>query len=270
VLALVGTIIACFGVELWMTEPNWWGVSVGFLPSLQRLSEPGALYVAIGIVGATVMPHNLYLHSALVQRRWRTTTPLQTKEAVAIGSLDAVLSLSVAFLVNASILIVAATVFHRTGQSTVSGIEDAYRLLDPLLGGAASILFGVALLASGQSSTLTGTLAGQIVLEGFMNFRMAPWKRRLLARSLAIVPALLGIWWFGEQGAVVNKMLVLSQVVLSFQLPFAIWPLLRFTSDRRLMGSFVSGPWTQWVTCAIFGCLVGANAWLVFGFLSGS
>jgi len=220
VLALVLTIGACFAVELAMVQPNWLGVATGFVPSFEKLKQGDALYLAIGIVGATVMPHNLYLHSSIVQTRRVAPTRAARRDAIRFGTLDVVLSLSLALLINAAILILAASAFHGTAHANVTEIEDAYRLLDPIVGSAfAALIFGIALLASGQSSTFTGTIAGQVVMEGFLNLKIPCWQRRLLTRSLALLPAFAGVWYFGD-GAV-GKLLVLSQVVLSFQLPFA-------------------------------------------------
>ncbi len=262
VLGLVLTIAVCFAVELAMVEPNWLGVAIGFVPALQRLHDVDALYLAIGIVGATVMPHNLYLHSSVVQTRQVAPGEAATREAIRFGTLDAVVSLTLALLVNAAIMILAASAFHGTGHADVTEIEDAYHLLDPIVGGSlAALLFGVALLASGQSSTFTGTIAGQIVMEGFLNLKIPCWQRRLLTRAMALVPAFIGVAWFGAGG--VGKMLVLSQVVLSFQLPFAIWPLVQFTSDRTLMGPFANGPLMKAVAWTLFGGISVANLWLV-------
>jgi manganese transport protein len=262
VLALVLTIGGCFAIELAMIKPNWWGVAMGFVPSLQRLHDVDALYLAIGIVGATVMPHNLYLHSSVVQTRWIAPDDAGRREAIRFGTLDAVVSLSLALLVNAAILILASSAFHGTGHQGVTEIEDAYHLLDPIVGGSfAALLFGIALLASGQSSTFTGTIAGQIVMEGFLDLKIPCWQRRLITRVLALGPAFIGVAWFGNGG--VGKMLVLSQVVLSFQLPFAIWPLVKFTSDRGLMGVFANGPVLKLVSWALFAAISGANVWLV-------
>jgi len=262
VLGLVGTITACFVVELAMSQPNWLGVAMGFGPSLERLQQPGALYLAIGIVGATVMPHNLYLHSSIVQTRVVSDTPAGRREAIRFCTIDTVASLSLALLVNAAIMILAASAFHGNGHTEVADIADAYRLIEPLVGSAlAAVLFGVALLASGQSSTFTGTIAGQIIMEGFLDLRIPCWQRRLLTRALALVPAFVGVWIFGDAG--IGKMLVLSQVVLSFQLPFAIWPLLRFTGDRALMGEWTTGPLVKALAWTLFAVISGANVWLV-------
>ena len=267
VLGLVVTIAVCFAVELAMVRPNWLGVAIGFLPVLERLREPNALYLAIGIVGATVMPHNLYLHSSIVRTRLTARTPAGVRQAIRFGTLDTVVSLSIALLVNAAILILAASAFHGTGHSDMADIGDAYHLLDPAVGSTvAALLFGIALLASGQSSTLTGTIAGQIIMEGFLDLRIPAWQRRLLTRALALLPAFAGVWWFGDAG--VGKLLVLSQVVLSFQLPFAVWPLLRFTGDRALMGVHANGPVVKTVAWTLFGVIGLANVWLVVSSLA--
>jgi manganese transport protein len=262
VLALVLTIAGCFAVELAISQPNWFGVAMGFGPSLARLQQPGALYLAIGIVGATVMPHNLYLHSSIVQTRLLDHTEAARREALRFCTLDAVVSLSLALLVNAAIMVLAASAFHASGHQEVADIEDAYHLIEPLVGSAlAATLFGVALLASGQSSTFTDTIAGQIIMEGFLDLKIPCWQRRLITRALALVPAYLGVRWFGDGG--IGKMLVLSQVVLSFQLPFAIWPLVRFTSDRALMGEHANGPVMKLAAWALFAVISAANVWLV-------
>ena len=268
VLGLVVTIAGCFAVELVLAGPAWSSVALGFVPDLRRLESHEALYLAIGIVGATVMPHNLYLHSSVVQTRVVADTDAGRREAIRFSTWDTVASLSLAFLVNAAILILAATAFHTHGHTKVAEIEDAYHLLDPLVGSSiAALVFGIALLASGQSSTFTGTIAGQIVMEGFLDLKIPCWQRRLIIRSLALLPAFAGVWWFGDGG--VGKLLVLSQVVLSLQLPFAIWPLLRFTGDRRVMGDFTSGRALQGAGWLLFAVIVSANAWLVVSTLPG-
>ena len=269
VLALVATIAGCFAIELVMAQPNWFGVAMGFAPSLERLQQPGALYLAIGIVGATVMPHNLYLHSSIVQTRLVAPTDAARSEAIRFCTADAIVSLSLALLVNAAIMVLAASAFNASGHREVTGIEDAYHLIEPLVGSAfAAALFGIALLASGQSSTFTGTIAGQIVMEGFLDLKIPCWQRRLATRALALVPAFVGVWWFGDEG--IGRMLVLSQVVLSFQLPFAIWPLVRFTSDPALMGRFVNGPALRMAAWGLFGVIAIANVWLVGSALGGA
>jgi manganese transport protein len=220
------------------------------------------LYIAIGILGATVMPHNLYLHSAIVQTRDYPRTSKGKREAILLASLDSAAALTMALFVNAAILIVAAAVFHRTGHDQVAEIGDAYKLLTPLLGvTGASTMFAIALLASGQNSTLTGTLAGQVVMEGFLHLRLAPWKRRLLTRLLAIVPTVIVTALWGMSGTA--RLLILSQVILSMQLSFAVFPLITFTSDRKKMGEFVNRPWLRilgW-TSAVF--IAALNGWLL-------
>ena len=252
-LGLVLTIAGCSALELAMVELNWFNVAVGYAPALQRLHDVDALYLAIGIVGATVMPHNLYLHSSVVQTRSTDTGMAAKREAMRFGTMDAIVSLSLALLVNAWIMILAASAFHGTGHTNGAEIEDAYHLVNPIVGGSrAAFLFGIALLASGQSSTFTGTIAGQIVMEGFIDFKISCWKRRLITRMLALVPAFIGLAWYGASG--VGKILVLNQVVLSFQLPFVIWPLVQFTSDRELMGDFANGSAMKtvaWPVCAV-------------------
>ncbi|MDM0054965.1 Nramp family divalent metal transporter [Variovorax fucosicus] len=268
VLGLVATIAGCFVVELALSQPLWSSAAMGFVPSLERLQQPGALYLAIGVVGATVMPHNLYLHSSIVQTRLVAPTDAGRREAIRFCTLDAVISLSLAMLVNAAIMVLAASAFHSNGQREVNDIADAYRLIEPLVGSAlAATLFGIALLASGQSSTFTGTIAGQIIMEGFLDLKIPCWQRRLITRGLALVPAFIGVWWLGDAG--VGKMLVLSQVILSFQLPFAMWPLIRFSSNRALMGAFANGAVIRSTAWALFGVISGANVWLVGSVLAG-
>ena len=268
VLGLIATIAGCFVVELALSQPLWSSAAMGFVPSLERLQQPGALYLAIGVVGATVMPHNLYLHSSIVQTRLVAPTDAGRREAIRFCTLDAVISLSLAMLVNAAIMVLAASAFHSNGQREVNDIADAYRLIEPLVGSAlAATLFGIALLASGQSSTFTGTIAGQIIMEGFLDLKIPCWQRRLITRGLALVPAFIGVWWLGDAG--VGKMLVLSQVILSFQLPFAMWPLIRFSSNRALMGAFANGAVIRSTAWALFAVISGANVWLVGSVLAG-
>jgi manganese transport protein len=220
------------------------------------------LYIAIGILGATVMPHNLYLHSSIVQTRKYEETVAGKKEAVRFAFLDSTIALSFALFINAAILIVAAATFHRSGNTEVAEIQDAFKLLTPLLGvGGASTVFALALLASGQNSTLTGTLAGQIVMEGFLNIRLRPWMRRLITRAIAIVPAALVAIFYGESGTA--KLLILSQVLLSLQLPFAVIPLVRFTSDRVKMGRFANPGWLKALAYGVATVIVGLNGWLL-------
>jgi len=262
IITLVSTIGICFVAEMIFSRPDMAGVFQGFVPTLELVRNPGKLYIAIGILGATVMPHNLYLHSAIVQtRNWQRTSEKKW-EAIKFGSLDSTIALCFALFINAAILIVSAATFHVSGNQHVAEIEEAYKLLSPLMGvHLASFLFAVALLASGQSSTMTGTLAGQIVMEGFVNLRLPPWLRRLISRLLAIIPALICIVLFGE-GSTTN-LLILSQVILSLQLSFAVFPLVMFTSDRKIMGEFVNPGWLKilaWLVAILIG---GLNAWLL-------
>ena len=244
VTTLIGTIGLCFAAELFFSKPNIGAVFGGYIPRADILTHPGMLYVAIGIIGATVMPHNLYLHSSIVQTRKFERTPAGKREAIKFGTIDSSAALMFALFINSAILILAASAFHWSGHQDVAEIQDAFRLLSPLLGvSGASALFAIALLASGQNSTLTGTLAGQIVMEGFLNFRISPWLRRVITRGLAIIPAVLVIGIFGEGET--TKLLIASQVVLSMQLGFAVWPLMRFTGEKRKMGEFANGFWIK-------------------------
>jgi manganese transport protein len=263
VISLIGTISVCFVLEMVFSHPGLLGLAQGFfIPSPQILRDPGMLYIAVGILGATVMPHNLYLHSAIVQTRDIERTPRGKREAIRFCTIDSTFALCVALFVNAAILIVAAATFYRNGYHQVAEIQDAYKLLSPILGiTGASTVFALALLASGQNSTLTGTLAGQVVMEGFLNIRLRPWLRRLITRGLAIVPAIVVTAFWGERGTA--NLLVLSQVVLSMQLSFAVVPLVLFTSDKRKMGEFVNAPWLKalsWVTAVVIALL---NGWLL-------
>ncbi len=267
VLGLIATIAACFAVELILIKPFWPDVAAGLKPSWDVLSSQEPLYIAIGILGATVMPHNLYLHSSVVQTRVNGSDLASKATAIRYARLDTIGSLSLALLINAAILILAAAAFHKTGHTDVVEIQDAYHLLDPLVGGAiASVLFGVALLAAGQSSTFTGTIAGQVVLEGFLQAKIPCWQRRLITRALALIPALIGVVWLGDSS--VGQMLVLSQVVLSLQLPFALWPLIRFTSDKSLMGPFVNVRLVQIAAWGLFGLISAANLTLLWFWIS--
>lgn len=267
VLGLIATIATCFFIELVLIKPFWPDVVAGLKPSWDVLSNQEPLYIAIGILGATVMPHNLYLHSSVVQTRVNGKSVESKASAIRYARVDTIASLSLALVINAAILILAAAAFHGSGHSDVVEIQDAYHLLDPLVGGAvASVLFGIALLAAGQSSTFTGTIAGQVVLEGFLKAKIPCWQRRLATRGLALIPAFIGVIWFGD-GAV-GKMLVLSQVVLSLQLPFALWPLIRFTSDKSLMGPFANSAVTKTLAWGLFGLISAANLTLMFFWVS--
>jgi manganese transport protein len=263
VMALIGTIIAMFGVQMFLSRPEYGLVLRNlFFPSAGIVTNPAMLYIAIGILGATVMPHNLYLHSSIVQSRNYKRTPKGKREAIFFANVDSALALTVALFVNAAILIVAAAVFHSRGMFDVAAIEDAYKLLSPLLGAAgASTVFAVALLASGQNSSITGTLAGQVVMEGFIHLKVSPWMRRMITRTLAIIPTIIVVAITGERGT--EKLLILSQVILSLQLSFAVVPLVMFTGSRKWMGEFVNGRWLQalaWFTAVL---IAGLNGWLL-------
>ncbi|HEY1145067.1 MAG TPA: Nramp family divalent metal transporter [Allosphingosinicella sp.] len=258
IVALLLIIAGCFAFELFLSQPVIGDVLRGFVPSTEVVANPAMLYIAIGILGATVMPHNLYLHSAIVQTRAFDRSDTGKREAVRFATLDSTIALMLALFINAAILILAASTFHVAGRSDVAEIQDAYQLLTPMLGvTAASTLFAVALLASGQNSTITATLAGQIVMEGFLNIRLPGWLRRLITRLLAIIPAVAVAALYGESGTA--KLLVLSQVVLSMQLPFAVIPLVQFTSDRAKMGGFANPLWLKWGAWLIAAIIVGLN-----------
>lgn len=261
--SLIGVITLSFIAEMIFARPDWGGVLLGFIPRAEIVTNPSMLYIAIGILGATVMPHNLYMHSSIIQTRKFDLTSRGKHEAIRYGTLDSTSALMGALFINAAILILSAATFHTSGHQDVAEIQDAYKLLAPLLGtGLASTLFAVALLASGQNSTLTGTLSGQIVMEGFLDIHMKPWVRRLITRGLAIIPAVIVIGLFGEGSA--TSLLVLSQVVLSVQLSFAVIPLVMFTGNKNIMGEFVNPLWVKviaWFTAILIAVL---NAYLLF------
>ncbi|HEY6210972.1 MAG TPA: Nramp family divalent metal transporter, partial [Vicinamibacterales bacterium] len=262
VVGLILLIAASFAIELWWAQPAWTAVAAGFAPRTEVLSNPAMLYIAISILGATVMPHNLYLHSSIVQTRKYLDTTESKREAITFASIDSAFALMFALFINAAILVMAAAVFHGSGHQDVADIGDAYLLLKPLLGTTmASVLFAVALLCSGQNATLTGTLAGQIVMEGFVNLRLRPWLRRLITRGIAIAPAIVVIAMYGERGT--GWLIILSQVILSLQLPFAVFPLVMFTGDPAKMGPFTTPVWMKslaWATAVIIALL---NGWLL-------
>jgi manganese transport protein len=263
VVGLILMIAGCFALELWLARPDPGAIMAGFVPRPELLRNPEMLYIAIGILGATVMPHNLYLHSSIVQTRKYVDTPASKREAIRFATIDSSVALMSALFINAAILIMAAAAFHGTPHESVADISDAYHLLTPLLGTTmASVLFAVALLCSGQNATLTGTLAGQIVMEGFINLRLRPWLRRLITRLIAIVPAVIVIVIYGDRGT--GPLLILSQVILSLQLPFAVFPLVMFTSDRAKMGEFVSPPWVRFLAWSVAAVIAGLNLWLLY------
>jgi len=264
VMALLSIIFLCFGAQVILAQPVMSEVLHGFIPQARIVTDPAALYLAIGIVGATVMPHNLYLHSAVVQTRGYARTPEGRRAGLRLALADSAIALMLALFVNAAILILSAAVFHTAGRTDVEGIQQAYGLLAPMLGaGVASLLFAVALLASGLNSTVTATLAGQIIMEGFLNLRLPPWARRLLTRGLAAIPVVFVTSLYGADGAA--RLLVLSQVILSMQLPFAMIPLLRCVSDRKLMGSFVIGRTVKVLTWIVATIIIVLNVKLLAG-----
>ncbi len=263
VIVLILGIAGCFAIELWWARPDIGEMALGLVPRTEILRNPAMLYISIGILGATVMPHNLYLHSSIVQTRNYGDSFESKQEAIRYATIDSTVALMSALFINGAILVMAAAVFHGTPHESVADIADAYLLLDPLLGATmASTLFAVALLFSGQNATLTGTLAGQIVMEGFLNIRLRPWLRRLVTRLIAIVPAIIVIGIRGEEGS--GPLIVLSQVILSMQLPFAIFPLVQFTSSRKMMGPFAIKAWVKaiaWPVCLIITAL---NVYLLY------
>jgi manganese transport protein len=263
VVSLIVLIAGSFAVELWLSKPAFGALAVGFVPRAEILSNPDMLYIAIGILGATVMPHNLYLHSSIVQTRKYLDTPDGRREAIRFATIDSSVALMSALFINAAILIMAAATFNGTGYENVADIGDAYKLLSPLLGTTlASTLFAGALLCSGQNATLTGTLAGQIVMEGFINLRLRPWLRRLITRLIAIIPAVIVISIYGDRGS--GPLIILSQVILSLQLPFAVFPLVAFTSDRTKMGEFVSPRWVTLLAWAVALVIAVLNIYLLW------
>lgn len=264
VLVLISTMAACFVVQTAMISPDWHRVLRGLVPGDPGHDRRDAVVLALGIVGATIMPHNLYLHSSVVQtRRVVGGTRGMIRDTLALVRIDTFVSLFIATFVNAAILVLAGSAFHAAGQTNVTDIEQAYRLIAPIAGGAAALLFGVALLASGQSSTLTGTIAGQVIMDGFLHMKIPCYQRRLITRGLALVPALIGVLWLGEGS--VGKLLVWSQVLLSIQLPFAMWPLIRSVSDVKVMGEHAIGKPMQVIAWTLFAVITGVNLLLVTG-----
>lgn len=263
VVAMLAVIAICFGVQLAMAKPDLRAIIIGFAPTVEVLRNPDMLYLAMGILGATVMPHNLYLHSSIVQTRMVADTDPARREAIKYATIDSTIALMLALIINASILILAAATFHRAGQTGVADLEDAHRLLTPLLGsGTSATMFGIALLACGLNSTVTATLAGQVVMEGFINVRLPAWQRRLATRALAIAPAIIVILLYGQSGT--GKLLILSQVILSMQLPFAIVPLVMFTADRSKMGSLVAPRWMTVLAAIVAVVVIILNIKVVF------
>ena len=268
IITLVGVIAVCFVVQIAMANPDWGQVIRGFAPTTQIVTNPDMLYLSLGIIGATVMPHNLYLHSGIVQTRAYGETPPERREAVKYATLDSTVALMFALTINASILILAAAAFNKTGNSGVEELNKAHALLAPLLGSAlAPTLFGIALLCCGINSTVTATMAGQIVMEGFLDLRLPPWLRRLVTRLVAIVPAVLVTVYYGESGTA--KLLILSQVVLSLQLPFAIVPLVMITANRGKMGELRAPPWLTGIATSVAAIVITLNVKLIIDFITG-
>ena len=268
VVGMLGVIAACFAVQIALADPDWGAVLRGFVPSRDLVANREMLYLALGILGATVMPHNLYLHSGLVQTRGYGDDIAEKREAITLATIDSSIALSFALIINASILILAAATFHRVGETDVAQLDQAHTFLAPLLGSTlAPTLFAIALLCCGLNSTITATLSGQIVMEGFLAWRIAPWLRRLVTRMIAIVPAVVVTIWAGEKAT--GQLLILSQVVLSLQLPFAVVPLVMFTSSRAKMGPFVAPRWLTALAVATAALIIALNAKLVFDYVSG-
>ncbi|MFT3978481.1 MAG: Nramp family divalent metal transporter [Sphingomonas bacterium] len=268
IAALLILIAGCFALELAWAGPDWRAAARGLVPGVEILRDPAMLYIAIGILGATVMPHNLYLHSAVVQTRAFGRSRHERSDAIRLATVDSTVSLGLAFFINAAILMLAAATFHVAGRTDVAEIEEAHRLLAPMLGvGAASTVFAIALLASGQNSTITGTLAGQIVMEGFLDLRLPAWLRRLITRGLALIPAVIVVVAMGDGGA--TKLLLLSQVVLSLQLPFAVVPLVAFTGSAKVMGEHAAPRWMRALAWGIAAAIVGLNGVMLWGMAAG-
>src|SRR6187551_580096 len=268
IVAMLGVIAACFAVQIALADPEWGAVIRGFAPTTQIVTNPEMLYLALGILGATVMPHNLYLHSGVVQTRRYGDSIADRREAITLATVDSTVALMFALLINASILILAAATFNKIGKTDVAELEQVHSFLAPLLGSAwAPTLFGIALLCCGLNSTVTATLAGQIVMEGFIDIRLPPWARRLTTRAIAIVPAALVTIWYGESGTA--KLLILSQVILSLQLPFAVVPLVMFTADRRKMGELTAPRWVTVFAVLIAAIIIILNLKLLSDFVLG-
>lgn len=266
VISLLIVIFGCFAVQVFMASPDLSLVAGGFIPSPEIIQNPAMLYIAMGIIGATVMPHNLYLHSSIVQTRDFSRDPEGKKTAIKYATIDSTLALMIALTINASILILAAATFHTNGYTGIAELTDAHRLITPILGaGIAATLFGIALLCCGLNSTVTATLSGQIVMEGFLRIKIAPWLRRLITRGIAIVPALVVTYLYGQEGTA--KLLILSQVILSLQLPFAVVPLILFTRNADMMGGFKAPRWVTYIAAAIAVILITLNMMMIANFL---
>ncbi len=268
IITLLGVIAICFGVQIALADPDWGQVIRGFAPTTQIVTNPQMLYLALGIIGATVMPHNLYLHSGIVQTRAFGESLPEKRDALKWATVDSTVALMFALLVNASILILAAATFHKTGQTTVSELEKAHELLAPLLGlSIAPTLFAIALLCCGLNSTVTATMAGQIVMEGFLDIKLPAWVRRLVTRLVAIIPAIIVTWIYGASET--GKLLILSQVILGLQLPFAIVPLVMFTASKNKMGEMVAPKWLTVTAALIAAIIIALNMKLLFDLATG-
>lgn len=263
IITLLIVIFGCFGIQAWLAQPDMIGVARGFIPSSEIITNPAMLYIALGIIGATIMPHNLYLHSSIVQTRAIGHGEEDRRLAIKFASLDSGIALMLALFVNASILVLAAATFHANGLTDIVELQDAHHMLAPLLGtGLAATLFAVALICCGLNSTITATLSGQIVMEGFINIRLAPWARRLITRSIAIIPAMIVTVLYGESGTA--QLLIFSQVILSLQLPFAVVPLVLFTRDKAKMGTFIAPKWLTYASAAIATILITLNVKMIY------
>jgi manganese transport protein len=268
VVTMMAVITVCFGIQIVLASPEWGAVVRGLFPARDIVTNPDMLYIALGILGATVMPHNLYLHSAIVQTRRFGETAAEKREAIALATVDSTIALVFALVINASILILAAAVFFKAGRTSIAELGEAHSLLKPLLGATiAPSLFAVALLCCGLNSTITATMSGQVVMEGFLDFRMPPWARRLVTRAVAITPAAIVTIWFGESGT--GKLLILSQVILSLQLPFAIVPLVMFTADRGKMGELVAPRWMSVLAAVAAAAIILLNFKLIYDQMAG-
>ncbi|MBW7949953.1 MAG: Nramp family divalent metal transporter [Pseudorhodoplanes sp.] len=269
IVTLLGVITVCFGIQIALADPQWGEVIRGFAPTTEIVTNPEMLYLALGIIGATVMPHNLYLHSGVVQTRRFGDSVGEKREAINLATVDSTIALMFALLINASILILAAATFNKVGKTDIAELDHVHSFLAPLLGSAiAPTLFGIALLCCGLNSTVTATLAGQIVMEGFIDIRLPAWARRLTTRAIAIVPAAIVTVWYGEKGTA--QLLIFSQVVLSLQLPFAVIPLVMFTADRRKMGALVAPRWVTLLAVIVAGIIIALNVKLLFDFATGA
>lgn len=267
IISLLMVIFGCFAVQMFLAQPDIGEVAKGFIPTTEIITNPAMLYIALGIIGATVMPHNLYLHSSIVQTRAIESSSVAKKSAIRFATIDSTLALGIALIINTSILILSASTFHMSGLTDIADLTEAHKMITPLLGTSiAATLFAVALLCCGLSSTVTATLAGQIIMEGFINIRIAPWARRMITRGLALIPAMFVTVLYGQEG--VGKLLIMSQVVLSLQLPFAVVPLVMFTANKRKMGEFVAPIWLTIITSIIAFILIALNIKMIWDVIS--